>query len=168
MAELSDHHAPLRLMLNGMVHVGPNAVPALARHGYRWHDVDPRMGAALLGDPALRQLARRYWRYGAAEISRSLIWPLFVREVRRMIPEIKSADLRRHGAGVRAQVVAATGTLVDDFAINRQERAIHVLNAPSPAATSSLLIGRHIAADVFDQLGLTEPARTARESPGEG
>ncbi|QIZ38417.1 L-2-hydroxyglutarate oxidase [Saccharopolyspora sp. ASAGF58] len=151
-------------MLDGTVHVGPNAVPALARQGYRWRDVDPRMLGELLRDPALRGLARRYWRYGLAEISRSLIWPLFVREVRRMLPEINGEDLRRHGSGVRAQAVKATGELVDDFVISHTPRAIHVLNAPSPAATSSLLIGSHIAAEAFDQLGLADIARSVRES----
>ncbi|MEV6228901.1 L-2-hydroxyglutarate oxidase [Saccharopolyspora shandongensis] len=152
-------------MLDGTVHVGPNAVPALARQGYRWRDVDPRMLRELLLDPALRGLARRYWRYGLAEISRSLIWPLFVREVRRMIPEINGEDLRRHGSGVRAQAVKPTGELVDDFVISHTPSAIHVLNAPSPAATSSLLIGSHIAAEAFDRLGLDDIARTVRESP---
>ncbi|MEU6262254.1 L-2-hydroxyglutarate oxidase [Saccharopolyspora shandongensis] len=152
-------------MLDGTVHVGPNAVPALARQGYRWRDVDPRMLGELLRDPALRGLARRYWRYGLAEISRSLIWPLFVREVRRMIPEINGEDLRRHGSGVRAQAVKPTGELVDDFVISHTPSAIHVLNAPSPAATSSLLIGSHIAAEAFDRLGLADIARTVRESP---
>jgi malate dehydrogenase (quinone)/L-2-hydroxyglutarate oxidase len=149
-------------MLDGSVHVGPNAVPALARHGYRWRDVDPRMLGELLRDPALRGLTRRYWRHGIAEISRSLIWPLFVRDVRRLIPEINGEDLRRHGSGVRAQAVTADGELVDDFVISRTPRAIHVLNAPSPAATSSLLIGSHIAADAFDHLGLTDAAKTLR------
>lgn len=152
-------------MLDGTVHVGPNAVPALARQGYRWRDVDPSMLGELLRDPALRGLARRYWRYGIAEIGRSLIWPLFVRDVRRLIPEINGEDMRRHGSGVRAQAVTADGELVDDFIISRTPRAIHVLNAPSPAATSSLLIGSHIAAEVFDQLGLADIARTVRESP---
>ncbi|MEV0081412.1 L-2-hydroxyglutarate oxidase [Saccharopolyspora sp. NPDC050642] len=152
-------------MLDGTVHVGPNAVPALARQGYRWRDVDPRMLRELLLDPALRGLARRYWRYGLAEIGRSLVWPLFVREVRRMIPEINGEDLRRHGSGVRAQAVKPTGELVDDFVISHTPRAIHVLNAPSPAATSSLLIGSHIAAEAFDRLGLADLARDVRESP---
>lgn len=150
-------------MLDGSVHVGPNAVPALARQGYRWRDVDPRMLVELARDPAVRGLARRFWRYGVAEISRSLIWPLFVRDVRRLIPEIEGRDLRRHGSGVRAQAVTATGELVDDFVISRTPRAIHVLNAPSPAATSSLLIGSRIAGDAFEQLGLIDVARTVRE-----
>ncbi|MEU0690682.1 L-2-hydroxyglutarate oxidase [Streptomyces uncialis] len=150
-------------MLDGSVHVGPNAVPALARQGYRWRDVDPRMVAELLRDPALRGLTRRFWRHGVTEISRSLIWPLFVRDVRRLVPEIESKDMRRHGSGVRAQAVTADGRLVDDFVISRTPRAVHVLNAPSPAATSSLRIGSRIAADVFEQLGHGDSARAVRE-----
>ena len=157
---LGVHATP---MLDGAVHVGPNAVPALARQGYRWRDVDLRMLGELLRDPALRGLARRYWRYGAAEISRSLVWPLFVRDVRRLLPEVTSRDLHRHGSGVRAQAVTADGRLVDDFVIQRTRGAVHVLNAPSPAATSSLPIGRSVAADAFEQLQLDDLARTLRE-----
>lgn len=150
-------------MLDGTVHVGPNAVPALARQGYRWRDVDPRLVGELLRDPALRGLARRFWRHGVTEISRSLIWPLFVRDVRRLLPEIESRDMRRHGSGVRAQAVTADGQLVDDFVISRTPRAVHVLNAPSPAATSSLHIGSRIAADVLEQLGHQDSARAVRQ-----
>lgn len=149
-------------MLDGSVHVGPNAVPALARQGYRWRDVEPRLLAELLRDPALRGLARRHWRSGSTEIARSLIHPLLVRDVRRLVPEVRSGDLRKHGSGVRAQAVTRTGELVDDFAISTSEGGIHVLNAPSPAATSSLLIGARIAADVLDRLDLPEQAATAR------
>ncbi|GAA0450568.1 hydroxyglutarate oxidase [Paractinoplanes deccanensis] len=148
-------------MLDGTVHIGPNAVPALSRHGYRWRDVDARMVRELLADPALRGLARRFWRYGVSEISRSLVWPLFVREVRKMAPTVRGKDMRKHGSGVRAQAVTHDGALVDDFVIQRTERAVHVLNAPSPAATSSLLIGSRIAGDVFDQLGDEDASRAA-------
>jgi malate dehydrogenase (quinone)/L-2-hydroxyglutarate oxidase len=150
-------------MLDGSVHVGPNAVPALSRQGYRWRDVDPRLLGQFAADPALRRLARRYWRYGAAEISRSLCRPLLVREVRRLLPEIEAEDLRRHGSGVRAQAVNDAGELVDDFVVTRTARAVHVLNAPSPAATSSLLIGRRIAADVLEQLGHPEASHALRQ-----
>ncbi|XVU29514.1 L-2-hydroxyglutarate oxidase [Actinoplanes sp. CA-054009] len=148
-------------MLDGTVHIGPNAVPALSRHGYRWRDVDPKMLRELLADPALRGLTKRFWRYGVSEISRSLVWPLFVREVRKMAPSVRGRDMRRHGSGVRAQAVTRDGALVDDFVIQRTDRAVHVLNAPSPAATSSLLIGRRVAGDVFDQLGDGDAARAA-------
>lgn len=147
-------------MLDGTIHVGPNAVPALSRHGYRWRDVDPGMLRELLLDPALRGLTRRYWRHGVSEMARSLVWPLFVREVRRMVPGIEGKDMRRHGSGVRAQAVSRTGELIDDFVITRTARAVHVLNAPSPAATSSLLIGSRVAGDVFTLLGQEDAARS--------
>ncbi|MFC7339792.1 L-2-hydroxyglutarate oxidase [Saccharopolyspora griseoalba] len=151
-------------MLDGSVHVGPNAVPALAREGYRWRDVDPGLLARLARDPALRGLTRRYWRYGLAEMARSLVWRLHVREVRKLVPTLNGEDLRSCGSGVRAQAVRDDGELVDDFVIDRTARAIHVLNAPSPAATSSLHIGAHIAADVFEHLGQDEVARAVRAS----
>jgi len=149
-------------MLDGAVHVGPNAVPALAREGYRWRDIDTRLLAGLVRDPALRGLVRRYWRYGAVEMARSLSWRLYVREVRKLVPALTGHDLRRHGSGVRAQAVRDTGELVDDFVIDRTPRAVHVLNAPSPAATSSLHIGSHVAADVFEHLGDDDLARAVR------
>lgn len=139
-------------MLDGAVHVGPNAVLALSRHGYRWRDVDPGLLRELAADPALRGLARRYWRSGLGEVARSLAWPLFVRAVRRLVPDLSSGDLRKHGSGVRAQAVTPDGELVDDFVVTRSEHAVHVLNAPSPAATSSLLIGDRIVDDVLDLL----------------
>ncbi|MBE9372966.1 L-2-hydroxyglutarate oxidase [Saccharopolyspora sp. HNM0983] len=154
-------------MLDGSVHVGPNAVPALARQGYRRRDVDPRLVGELLRDPALRGLARRHWRSGATELARSLIHPLFVRDVRKLVPEVRSADLRRHGSGVRAQAVTRSGELVDDFAISSGAGGIHVLNAPSPAATSSLLIGSRIAAEVLDRLELPDRAAGLRSTEPE-
>lgn len=154
-------------MLDGSVHVGPNAVPALAREGYRWRDIDPRMLADMVRDPALRGLARRYWRYGVAEMSRSLISPLYLREVRKLVPTLEAKDLRRCTSGVRAQAITATGELVDDFVIDRTPGAIHLLNAPSPAATSSLHIGARIAADAFSHLGDDDLARSVRDAEGE-
>lgn len=146
---LGIHLTPL---LDGIVHIGPNAVPAFARHGYRWRDVEPRLLGELMRDPATRGLARRYWRYGITEFARSAIRPLFVRSVRALLPEVRGKDLVRHGSGVRAQAVDDAGRLVDDFVIIRARRAVHVLNAPSPAATASLLIGERVAADVLDEL----------------
>ncbi|MHA6799640.1 L-2-hydroxyglutarate oxidase [Bounagaea algeriensis] len=149
-------------MLDGAVHVGPNAVPALARQGYRWRDVDPCLVGELLRDPALRGLARRYWRSGLAEAARSLLRPLFAREARRLLPALSTQDLRPHGAGVRAQAITPDGRLVDDFVLDRSPGAVHVLNAPSPAATASLPIGRRIAADACEQLDLPDVARALR------
>ena len=99
---------------------------------------------------------------------RSLVWPLFVRDVRGMVPELTAEDLRKCGSGVRAQAVSPDGELVDDFVLTESPHAVHVLNAPSPAATSSLLIGDRIAGTVLDQLGLPgqdASGRTAGSSP---
>jgi L-2-hydroxyglutarate oxidase len=138
--------------VDGTVHIGPNAVPALARHGYRWWDVERRQLGELLRDPATRRLARRYWRHGLTEIARSAVRPLFVRSVRTLLPELRGAHLTRHGSGVRAQAVDEAGRLVDDFVIIRAPRSVHVLNAPSPAATASLPIGERVAAWALDEL----------------
>ena len=131
--------------IDGSVHVGPNAVPAFSRVGYRWRDVDADTVSAWWRDPGMRRLARSYWRDGAREVVRSLTKPLLVADVRRLLPQVRQGDLRRAGAGVRAQAVDDAGRLVDDFVIRATPGAVHVLNAPSPAATSSLLIGRYVA-----------------------
>ncbi|MCJ0874987.1 L-2-hydroxyglutarate oxidase [Streptomyces sp. AP-93] len=129
----------------GGVHVGPNAVPALAREGYGWGVVRPRDLADELAWPGSWRMAARHWRYGAGEVRRSLSKAAFVEAVRRLLPAVRGEDLVPAAAGVRAQAVLRDGTLVDDFLIREGERAVHVLNAPSPAATASLPIGREIA-----------------------
>ena len=143
--------------LDATVHVGPNAVLALSRHGYRRRDVSPGDVAALAVDPATWRMARRYWRTGGTEVARSLSRRALARSLRRLVPEVEAADLVPAGSGVRAQAVAPDGTLVDDFAFAGDDdgpgpddadrpRLVHVVNAPSPAATASLAIGRVIAA----------------------
>ncbi|MFE1416488.1 L-2-hydroxyglutarate oxidase [Streptomyces sp. NPDC058746] len=132
--------------IGGGVHVGPNAVPALAREGYGWSVVRPRDVATELAWPGSWRMAARHWRYGAGEIHRSLSKQAFTRAVRRLLPAVSAEDLRPASAGVRAQAVLRDGTLVDDFLIREAPRTVHVLNAPSPAATASLPIGREIAA----------------------
>jgi (S)-2-hydroxyglutarate dehydrogenase len=134
--------------IDGRVHVGPNALLALAREGAHRASVDRADLRALALDPALWRLGRRYGRTGAAEVARAASRRLLVRELRRMIPAIGPGDLAPAGSGVRAQAVDGAGRLLDDFAIIERERAVHVLNAPSPAATASLAIGRSIAAIV--------------------
>lgn len=135
-------------MIDGGVECGPNAVLALAREGYRWTDV--RLGdlSETLAYRGFQKLARRYWRTGAGEIHRSLRKSAFVRALQQLIPSIRGADLKPGRAGVRAQAVAPDGTLVDDFLIQKNDRAIHVLNAPSPAATASLAIAEQIVNQV--------------------
>ncbi|MFF3783369.1 L-2-hydroxyglutarate oxidase [Streptomyces sp. NPDC001933] len=130
---------------DGSVHVGPNAVPALAREGYGWAVVHPRELADTLAWPGTWQIARRHWRYGAGEVRRSLSKHAFTEAVRRLLPEVTEDDLRPAPAGVRAQAVLRDGNLVDDFLIREAPHTVHVLNAPSPAATASLPIGREVA-----------------------
>ena len=136
----------LTRMIDGSLHVGPNAVPALSREGYRWGAISPSHLQRLATDPGLRVLAKKYWRTGAAEIARSALKPLFLRAARTLLPDLRGHDLLRAEAGVRAQAVTPDGTLVDDFLVVEDENWVHVLNAPSPAATASLLIGKDIAA----------------------
>jgi L-2-hydroxyglutarate oxidase len=138
--------------LDGRVEIGPNAVLALHRHGYRRGDGlatsalrDPRDLAATLGHPGFWRLARRHWRDGVGELRRSLSRHAFAREVRRLVPAVEAGDLRRGGCGIRAQAVDRKGNLLDDFHVVHAERQVHVLNAPSPAATAALAIGREIA-----------------------
>lgn len=134
--------------IDGTVEAGPNAVPALAREGYRWSTVRGADLADLARTPGLRKLAARYWRTAAGEVARSLAPPLLLQAARRLVPAVRPGDLVRAGSGVRAQAVAPDGKLVDDFAIVSDERVVAVLNAPSPAATASLAIGDEIAARV--------------------
>ncbi|WP_419796026.1 L-2-hydroxyglutarate oxidase [Streptomyces mexicanus] len=139
--------------IDGGVHIGPNAVPALAREGYGWTVVRPRELASTLSWPGAWRIARRHWRYGAGELRRSVSKAAFTQAVRRLLPEVRETDLVPAPAGVRAQAVLRDGTLVDDFLIRQGPRAVHVLNAPSPAATASLPIGREVARRVLEVLG---------------
>ena len=132
--------------VDGGVHAGPNAVPALAREGYTWGDVNLIDLAGTLGYPGFWRLARRHHRSGLAEVGRSLSSRRFADSVRRLVPELREEDLVPAPAGVRAQAVRPDGTLVDDFLVERHGRVVHLLNAPSPAATASLEIARHVAA----------------------
>jgi L-2-hydroxyglutarate oxidase len=126
------------------VHAGPNAVLALAREGYGWGRLDARDLAGTLGYAGFWRLARRHARSGVAEVARSLSDRRFADSVRRLVPDIADDDLVRAPAGVRAQAVRPDGGLVDDFLLERNGRVVHLLNAPSPAATASLEIARHV------------------------
>ncbi|MER5639787.1 L-2-hydroxyglutarate oxidase [Kitasatospora sp. NPDC002227] len=139
--------------VHGDVHVGPNAVPALAREGYDWRTVRARDLAETAVFPGTWQIARRHWRYEIGELHRSLSKRAFTTAVQRLLPAVTTADLVPTVAGVRAQAVARDGSLLDDFAFagfdpddpHSPRRVVHVLNAPSPAATASLPIGREVA-----------------------
>jgi len=132
-------------MIGGEVECGPNAVLALAREGYSWGQV--RIGdlAESLTYGGFLRLATRHWRMGLGEIQRSLFKSAFVKALQRLLPDIQASDLTPCRAGVRAQALAADGSMIDDFLWVTAPRMVHVCNAPSPAATASLEIGRIIA-----------------------
>jgi L-2-hydroxyglutarate oxidase len=138
----------LTRMLDGTVHAGPNAVLALGREGYRWTDVAVRDVAEVLRFPGTWRLARKYARTGVAEVLRSFSRRRFAASLARLVPAITEADIVPAGAGVRAQAMRPDGSLVDDFLIESAPGQVHVLNAPSPAATSSLEIARYVADQV--------------------
>jgi len=131
--------------LDGGVHAGPNAVLALAREGYNWSDISLRDMASTLVWPGTARLLRRYWRPGLDEMFRSLSRHRFMTAAQLLVPGLDAADVRRAPAGVRAQAVDRGGTLLDDFHLLDGDRSLHVLNAPSPAATASLEIGTLVA-----------------------
>lgn len=144
--------------IDGEVHAGPNAVLAMAREGYDWHTIKPKELLGTLTYPGMIKVARTHWRYGIGEVQRSLSKQAMVRQIQRMLPDVTADDLHPAGAGVRAQAVKADGTLVDDFLFLDQPgrdglggagSILHVLNAPSPAATAALPIGR----EILDRLG---------------
>ena len=136
----------LTRMIDGSVHAGPNAVLALAREGYRWRTVKPRDFLDEATYPGLWRLGRRHYRYGLAEVRRSLSRKRFAASLARLVPAIGPDDLVPAGSGVRAQAVTPSGDLVDDFLVVARDRQVHVLNAPSPAATSALEIAKHVVA----------------------
>jgi len=140
--------------VHGEVEAGPNAVLAFAREGYRFSRVSARELAGTLAYRGFWHMARRYWRMGAFEMYRSLRKAAFVLALQRLVPDLRAEDLAPGGAGVRAQAVSPDGSLVDDFRIVADADAIHVLNAPSPAATASLAIGRHIAGLAAERFAL--------------
>jgi len=136
-------------LIHGGVEAGPNAVLAMAREGYRKTDFIPKDLAEALLFPGLWQFLGRYPRMCWDELLRSHSRRLFAQSLQRLIPEIVESDLSPGGAGVRAQAITRTGELVQDFALIQRPRALHVLNAPSPAATASLAIGGEIAGKVL-------------------
>ncbi len=132
-------------MIGGGVEAGPNAVLAFAREGYRLRDIDLRDLADALTFPGLWRFLRRYPSMAFAELAQSLSRERFCRRLQRLVPELRPEHLAPGGAGVRAQAMTPRGELVQDFHILARDHALHILNAPSPAATASLAIGGHIA-----------------------
>ena len=132
-------------MIGGGVEAGPNAVLAFRREGYSRASFSVRDTIELFAYGGFWRMASKYWRMGASEMHRSLSKKSFVEALRQLVPELRAEDVRPGGAGVRAQALDSMGKLLDDFHIVEAERMVHVLNAPSPAATASISIGRTIA-----------------------
>jgi (S)-2-hydroxyglutarate dehydrogenase len=140
--------------IDGAVWAGPNAMPAFSREGYRRGNLTPRDAVDTLVWPGSRRFAARYLRMGIREVGRDLVKTAAVREMRRYLPYLSARDVVRGPSGVRAQVMTRTGELVDDFLLVEAPQSLHVINAPSPAATSSLAIGRLVAARAATLFGL--------------
>jgi L-2-hydroxyglutarate oxidase LhgO len=144
---LGVHFTP---RVDGSVEIGPNAVLALAREGYRRSRVSVRHLLELASYPGTWRMAARHWRTGVREYRGSFSVSAFLRDARLYVPDVGTGDVVRGGAGVRAQALDRDGTLVDDFRIHRSGRITAVRNAPSPAATASMAIAEHIADAVLD------------------
>jgi L-2-hydroxyglutarate oxidase LhgO len=145
---LGVHFTP---RVDGTVDIGPNAVLATAREGYRRRDVVPGELAAVLRSPGARRLFRKHWRAGVFELHGSFSKRTYVARAREYVPALRPADVVSAPAGVRAQAVDTDGSLVDDFRISRLGPVIAVRNAPSPAATSCLAIAEHVLDRLTEQ-----------------
>ena len=139
-------------LIHGGIEAGPNAVLAFAREGYRWSNINLRDLAESLCFPGLWRFLARYPSMCGYEIRRSFSRSEFCRSLQKLVPDIRAADLEPGGAGVRAQAMTADGRLVEDFHFEEAPGILHVVNAPSPAATAALSIGRHIAEKVLTRL----------------
>jgi len=140
--------------IDGNVLAGPNAVLAFKREGYRRRDLSVRDLAGALAYPGFLRLATRYWRMGMMEQWRDWSKRSFLAAVQRYVPEVRSEQLVFGPSGVRAQALARDGSMVDDFLLGGSDRVLHVRNAPSPAATSSLAVGRVLAEEAISRFGL--------------
>ena len=149
--------------IHGGIEAGPNAVPALKREGYSWGAISVRDTAQLVFSPGFWRMGLKFWKMGLGEIYRSLSKKAFVKALQQLLPELQEDDVFRSGAGVRAQALEPNGTLVDDFRILEGPGMVHVLNAPSPAATASLSIGSTVSAMALKQLD--KAVRTSFQIP---
>jgi len=147
--------------VSGGVEAGPNAVLALKREGYTKTAFDPADALDELGFSGFWRMAKKYWKTGFAEMYRSFNKRAFVAALQKLLPEVQEQDLINGSAGVRAQAVDKNGALVDDFQFVTQARALHVCNVPSPAATASLPIGRHIVEVAARDFGWGQNGRPA-------
>ena len=139
-------------MIKGGVEAGPNAVLAFKREGYTRKDFSAIDMLEMIAYSGFWKMASKYYRMGIGEFYRSLNKKAFVKALQKLVPEVEYDDLVQGGAGVRAQAVDPNGNLTDDFRIVESDKMIHVLNAPSPAATASISIGRTIASKVKENL----------------
>jgi len=158
---LGVHFTP---RMNGEIWLGPNAVLAFAREGYSFFDINPPELWDALTYPGFFKLATKYWQIGFGEMYRDLVRSAYVKALQRYIPELQPEDCLAGPAGVRAQAMAADGSLVDDFVFEGSEGVVHVRNAPSPAATSSLAIGKYIVADAEKRFDLGRATVNALEA----
>ena len=140
--------------IDGSVLAGPNAVLATAREGYGRFDISLQDVSDTLAYAGFRKAARRFWRVGAQEMWRDWSKRAFLADLRRFVPALSASHLDFGPSGIRAQAVASDGSLVDDFMLGGSDRVLHVYNAPSPAATSSLAIGRVLAIEAIERFGL--------------
>ena len=152
---LGVHFTP---RMDGEVWLGPNAVLAFAREGYRFFDVNPGELLESVTYPGFMKLAMKYWQTGAGEMYRDLSRTAYVKALRRYIPELQPEDCLPGPSGIRAQAMTSDGSLVDDFVFDGAEGIVHVRNAPSPGATSSLAIGRYVADEATKRFDLGTPA----------
>ncbi len=136
--------------VHGTVKAGPNALLAFARHGYKMRHINVKDLLGIASYSGSWRMAAKYWRTGVSEFRRSLSKRVMLRSIQQLIPEIQANDLKQGPAGVRAQAVDRSGQLLDDFCIKRDGNIVHVLNAPSPAATASITIGQSIAAQLLN------------------
>ena len=148
---LGVHFTP---RMDGSIWLGPNAVLAFAREGYNFWDVNPPELWDAVTYPGFFKLATKYWKVGAGEMYRDLVRSAYVGALQRYIPSLTPDDCLPGPSGVRAQAMAADGSLVDDFVFEGSDGIVHVRNAPSPAATSSLAIGKYIADDAEKRFAL--------------
>lgn len=130
--------------IDGSIEAGPNAVLAFAREGYKKSNINLKDLSEILTYPAFWKMGKHYWKFGSVEMIRSLFKKRFVKALQKLIPDISIDDVKKGGSGVRAQALSVNGKLLDDFKIISNDKIIHVLNAPSPAATSAFAIAKHI------------------------
>lgn len=148
-------------MIQGGIEAGPNAVLNFKREGYGRFSFSLRDAVDTASYGGFWRMASRHWRMGIGEMHRSLSTAAFVRALQRLLPELRQEDVERAGQGVRAQALDAHGNLLDDFSIVEGKNMIHVLNAPSPAATASISIGKEIAAMAARNFGIAEAASSS-------